>query len=200
MLRAKPSEIGHKSRFALASPRLRDDTPYFYWTFDDFENLRLEQNSGAFDGSVWKCNAISSYAIGASHLTFDAPAEWGEGSRPVRFVRTADGLYEHRFEDTSYSGIRADTQHHVILTDRWTETDYGRGVFILVLPIKKSEQTREPLMEAVPVGSGAPGAAAVAPSHSWGISEAALTSQQERPWRSQVRSFDPGGEWRSSSV
>lgn len=96
------------------------------------------------------------YAIGALYLTFDAPEEWGEGSRPVRFVRTANGLYEHQSEYAINSGVRADTQTHVVLTGRWTETDYGRGVFILVLPIKSSEQIREPLMEAVPVRSLTP--------------------------------------------
>ena len=53
---------------------------------------------------------ILSYSIGASHLTFDSPQEWDEGSRQVSFARTANGLYEHQFEDTIYSGVRADTQ------------------------------------------------------------------------------------------
>ncbi len=118
-------------------------------------DLRLEHNKEGFGGSVWKSNSISSYAIGASYLAFDAPVDWGQGSCPVHFVRTADGLYEHQSEDTTYSGVRADTQTHVVLTGRWTEANYGRGMFILVLPIKTSEQIREPLMEAVPVGRGA---------------------------------------------
>ena len=39
---------------------LDSGTPYFYWTFDEFENLKLEQKKEGFDGSVWKSNAISS--------------------------------------------------------------------------------------------------------------------------------------------
>jgi hypothetical protein len=100
-----------------------------------------------------KRNAIASYAIGASYLTFDAPLDWGEGHRPVRFMRTDAGCYQHRFEDTFYSGVRADTTKHVILTGRWTETNYGRGVFILVLPIKQSEYIPLTEAEAIPVGS-----------------------------------------------
>jgi hypothetical protein len=130
-----------------------NDTPFFYWTFDEFEDLKAEQAKDRFDGSVWKRNAISSYAIGASHLRFDGPADWGKGSRPVHLFRTAEGLYEHRFEDTFYSGIRADTRSIVVLTGRWTVTDYGRGVFILVLPIKKSEYIPVTKAEAVPIGS-----------------------------------------------
>jgi hypothetical protein len=132
---------------------LDSDAPCFYWTFDDFEGLKSERNRQEFDGSVWKRNDIISYAIGTSHLTFDAPADWGEGPRPVRFLRTAEGSYEHRFENTFYSGVRADTQSHVVLTGRWTQTDYGRGVFILVLPIKQIEYIPVRKAEAVPLGS-----------------------------------------------
>jgi hypothetical protein len=132
---------------------LDSNTPYFYWTFDDFEDLKAERNRQEFGSSVWKADAILSYAIGASYLTFDAPTDWGEGRRPVRFVLTADGLYEHRFEDTFYSGVRADTSNHVVVTGRWTEPDHGRGVFVLVLPIKQAEYIPVTKTEAVPVGS-----------------------------------------------
>jgi hypothetical protein len=132
---------------------LGSEMPYFYWTFDEFEDLKSERKRQEFGGSVWKRNDIVSYAIGASDLTFDAPTDWGEGPRPVRFLRTAEGSYEHRFEDTFYSGVRADTQSHVVLTGRWTQTDYGRGVFILVLPIKEAEYIPVTNTEAVPVGS-----------------------------------------------
>ena len=132
---------------------LNGDTPCFYWTFDEFEDLKSERKRQEFGGSVWKRNDIVSYAIGASDLTFDAPTDWGEGPRPVRFLRTAEGSYEHLFEDTLYSGVRADTQSHVVLTGRWTQTDYGRGVFILVLPIKEAEYIPVTNTEAVPVGS-----------------------------------------------
>jgi len=132
---------------------LDSDVPYFYWTFDDFADLKAERINQGFEGFVWKRNAILSYDVGASHLTFDAPEEWDEGSRHVSFGCTANGCYEHQFEDTIYSGVRADTQSHVVLTGRWTQTDYGQGVFILVLPIKKGEEIPEPLMEAVPLPS-----------------------------------------------
>ena len=130
---------------------LDSETPYFYWTFDDFADLKLKENRESFKGSVWKRNEILSYAIGASHLSFDAPEEWGEDLRPVSFLQTADGLYEHQFETTVYSGVRADTQNHVVLTGRWTEIDYGQGVFILVLPIKKVEFIPKTAMETIPV-------------------------------------------------
>ena len=149
-----PDRIGNAPNAKLAvMVALDSDTPCFYWTFDEFEDLKSEQNSQTFGGSVWKRNDIRSYAIGASLLTFDAPTDWDEGPRPVRFVRTADGLYEHRFEDTFYSGVRADTPNHVVLTGRWTEPDFGRGVFILVLPIKEAEYIPVTKTEAVPVGS-----------------------------------------------
>jgi hypothetical protein len=132
---------------------LDSDTPHFYWTFDDFHDLKSEKDRQEFGGSVWKRNDITSYAIGGSHLTFDAPLDWGEGERPVRFARTAEGLYEHRFEDTFYSGVRADTPKHVVVTGRWSETNFGRGVFILVLPIKQAAYIPVTEAEAVPVGS-----------------------------------------------
>jgi len=132
---------------------LDSDTPSFYWTFDEFDDLKSERNRQEFGNAVWKRNDIASYSIGASYLTFDAPADWGEGSRTVRFIRSAEGLYEHHFEGTFYSGVRADTQRHVIVTGRWMELDYGRGVFILVLPIKRAEYIPITKAEAVPVGS-----------------------------------------------
>jgi hypothetical protein len=66
---------------------LDSNTPCFYWTFDDFEYLKSERKRQEFGGSVWKSNDIVSYVIGASDLTFDAPADWGEGKRPVHFLR-----------------------------------------------------------------------------------------------------------------
>jgi hypothetical protein len=66
---------------------LDSEMPCFYRTFDDFEDLSSERNGQEFGGFVWKRNDIISYAIGTSHLTFDAPADWGEGPRPVRFQR-----------------------------------------------------------------------------------------------------------------
>jgi hypothetical protein len=132
---------------------LDTETACFYWTFDEFEDLKSERSKQAFGGSVFKRNDIRSYSIGGSHLTFEAPLDWGEDERPVRFVRTAEGLYEHRFEATFYSGVRADTPKHVVVTGRWTQTNYGRGVFVLVLPIKQAEYIPITEAEAVPLGS-----------------------------------------------
>src|SRR5438309_1733657 len=94
---------------------LDSETPCFYWTFDDFEDLEQERTEYGFRNSVWKRNAITSYAIGESYVTFDSPEEWGEGDTPVRLDRTSDGRYEYHSEGIRYEGVRADTQSHVVL-------------------------------------------------------------------------------------
>ncbi len=132
------------------------DTPYFYWTFDRLGDLEQGQNQYGFDGSVWKADMILSYEIGEGQLTFNSPAEWARGLPPVRFHRTPDGRYEHRSERLVFEAVRADTQSHVVLTGRWSETDFGTGVFIAVLPIKQSEEILLETAATVPVETAVP--------------------------------------------
>ena len=127
------------------------DMPYLYWTFDSLGDLEQGQIQYGFDGSVWKADLIRSYEIGEAHLTFDSPADWAKGLTLVTFHLTPGGRYEYRSEGVVYEAVRADTQSHVILTGRWTETDAGKGLFIAVLPIK---QGAEILLEIGGDGAG----------------------------------------------
>jgi hypothetical protein len=138
---------------------LESETPYFHWTFDNFDDLSHEATDYGFEGSVWKSDVIPSYAIGEAYLTFDSPEEWGVGDAPVRFHRTPDGRYEHRSERIAYDAVRADTKTNVVLTGRWTETDFGKGVFIAVFPIKLAEEILLEDTAAVPVESHVPAVA-----------------------------------------
>jgi hypothetical protein len=139
---------------------LESDTPYFYWTFDKIEHLNAEQIDCGFEGSVWKADVIPSYAIGESFVTFDSPEEWGVGDAPIRFHRNPDGRYEHRSKGIAYDAVRADTKTHVVLTGRWTETDFGKGVFIAVFPVKLTEQVLLEDTAIMPVVMPAPVAVA----------------------------------------
>jgi len=139
---------------------LESERPFFYWTFDKIEDLNAEQIECGFEGSVWKADAIPSYAVGEAFLTFDSPSEWGVGDVPVRFHRTPDGRYEHRSKGIVYDAVRATTKHHVVLTGRWTETDFGKGVFIAVFPIRQAEQMFLEDATKLPVESYVPTAVA----------------------------------------
>ena len=132
------------------------DTPYFYWTFDRLGDLEQGHNQYGFDGSVWKADLILSYEIGEDQLTFGSPAEWAKGLPPAQFHRTAEGRYEHRSNGVVYDAVRADTQSHVVLTGRWSETDAGKGVFIAVLPIKQGVEVFLESAATVPVESAVP--------------------------------------------
>ncbi len=135
---------------------LESETPHFYWTFDRLGDLEQGQNQYRFDGSVWKADVILSYEIGEAHLTFDSPAEWAKGLPPAQFHRTAEGRYEHRSNGVVYDAVRADTQSHVVLTGRWTETDAGKGIFIAVLPVKQGAEVFLETAATVPVESAVP--------------------------------------------
>jgi hypothetical protein len=139
---------------------LASEIPYFHWTFDKVEDLNQQQIEYGFEGSVWKSDVIPAYAIGESFLTFDSPEEWGVGDAPVRFHRTPDGRYEHRSEGIAYDAVRADTKTHVVLTGRWTETDFGKGVFIAAFPVKQTEQILLEDTAILPVESHVPAAVA----------------------------------------
>ncbi len=139
---------------------LESDTPYFHWTFDKLEDLGQEQMEYGFEGSVWKSDVISSYAIGESFLSFDSPEEWDVGEAPIRFHKTPDGRYEHRSEGVAYDVVRADTKTHVVLTGRWTEADFGKGVFIAVFPIKLTQEILLEDTAMIPVESRVPAAVA----------------------------------------
>lgn len=139
---------------------IESDTPYFHWTFDKLDDVNQSQKEYGFEGSVWKSDVILSYAIGEVYLTFDPPEEWGEGLPPVRFHRTPDGRYEHRSEGIAYDAVRADTKTHVVLTGRWTEPDFGKGVFIAVFPIKLRDELLLETVASMPVESHAPAAVA----------------------------------------
>jgi hypothetical protein len=89
---------------------LDSETPCFYWTFDDFEDLEHERTEYEFQDAVGKCNAIKPYAIGPSHVTCDSPEEWDQGDFPVPFDRHSDGRYEYHSEGVWYEGVRADTK------------------------------------------------------------------------------------------
>ena len=132
---------------------LESETPQFHWTFDKFADLENGQNEYGFEGSVWKSEMIQSYSIDEAHLSFDSPAEWGEGFPPLRLDRTPDGRYEHLSEDIAYDAVRADTQTHVVLTGRWIEADVGKGVFIAVFPIKQGVEILLEDMATVPIES-----------------------------------------------
>jgi len=132
------------------------DAPYFYWTFDRLGDLEQGHSRYAFDGSVWKVDMISSYDVGDGHLTFDSPAEWAKGLPPAEFQRNSRGHYEHRSEGVVYDAVRADTQNHIVLTGRWTETDFGKGVFVAVLPIERRSAILLETAASVPVESHAP--------------------------------------------
>lgn len=139
---------------------LESETPYFHWTFDKIVDLDEQENGPGFEGSVWKSDMILSYDIGEAFLSFDAPEEWAVGDAPVRFHRTDDGRYEHRSEGIAYDAVRADTKTHVVLTGRWSEVDFGKGVFIAVFPIKLSEEIFLEDTAMVPIESRVPVAVA----------------------------------------
>ena len=133
----------------------KSDTAYFYWTFDSLGDLEQDQNEYGFDGAVWKSDLIESYAIGETQLTFCSPATWAS-LPPLTFRRTPQGHYEYRSENAVYDAVRADTQTHVVLTGRWTETDLGKGVFIAVLPFKEDSPVLIETTTTVPVESVVP--------------------------------------------
>ena len=58
---------------------LESDTPYFYWTFDRFEDLQQKRGENGFENSVWKSDVIPSYDIWETQLSFAPPEEWGVG-------------------------------------------------------------------------------------------------------------------------
>jgi hypothetical protein len=116
---------------------LESETPYFYWTFNRLGDLEQSHNQYGFDGSVWKSDVISSYSTGEADLTFESSAKWADGLPPATFHRTLQGHYEHRSKGIIYDAVRADTRSHVVLTGRWSETEFGSGVFIAVLPLKQ---------------------------------------------------------------
>jgi hypothetical protein len=130
---------------------LESETPYFYWTFDKLDDLKREQPAYGFEGSVWKSDLIPSYAVGEAHVTFDSPESWGEGLQPVRFHRTSNGRYEHRSEGVAYDALRADTETHIVLTGRWTEADFGKGVFVAVFPVILTDEILLETVASVPV-------------------------------------------------
>lgn len=131
------------------------DTPYFYWTFNRLADLEQGQGQYGFDGAAWKADAISGYSIGEGDVTFDSQAKWAEGS-PVTLHRTAQGSYQHRSKNVVYDAVRADTLTHVILTGRWSETDFGNGVFIAVLPLKQDVKVLLESAVRVPVETAVP--------------------------------------------
>jgi hypothetical protein len=135
---------------------LESETPYFHWTFDKLEDLNQDQIDYGFEGSVWRCDVIPSYPIGESFWTFDSPEEWGVGEAPVRFHRTPDGRYKRRSQRITYDAVRADTKTHVVLTGRWSVTDFGNGVFVAVFPIKQTEKIFVEDTAKVPIGSYVP--------------------------------------------
>ena len=131
-------------------------TPYFYWTFDRLGDLEQGHSRYGFDGSVWNADMISSYDVGEVHLTFDSPAEWARGLPPVKFQRNSQGHYEHRSEGVVYDAVRADTPTHIVLTGRWSETDFGTGMFVAVFPIKEGLAIFLETTATVPVESQVP--------------------------------------------
>ena len=135
---------------------LENDTPYFYWTFDRLGDLEQGQIQHGFDGSVWKADVIQSYQLGEGQVSFDSPAAWAKGLPPVRFRRMSHGRYECRSEGVVYEAVRADTQNHVVLTGRWTETEAGKGLFIAVLPIKEGVEIVLESAAMVPIENEVP--------------------------------------------
>jgi hypothetical protein len=135
---------------------LESETAHFNWTFDRLGDLEQGKHHFGFDGSVWKAEAIRSYEIGEGELIFDVPAEWAKGLPPIRLHRTPQGRYEHRAGRVIYEAVRADTQTHVVLTGRWTETDAGKGVFIAVLPINEGAEIFLESAAMVPLESHVP--------------------------------------------
>lgn len=141
---------------AIIMVTIESDTPYFHWTFDKLEILNHVRIECGFEGSVWKSDVNPLLRIGESSLTFESPEEWDAGNAPVRFHRTPDGRYEHRSGGIAYDAVRADTKKHVILTGRWTETDFGKGVFIAIFPIKLKEEILLEGAVKIPIESRVP--------------------------------------------
>jgi hypothetical protein len=116
---------------------IESDQACMWWTFDSIEDLSDQSSIVGFGDSIWKENRIPSFAVGETHIAFDAPEDWGEGLPPVRFEKTSNNSYIFQGEGTRYEGARSDTGTHVILTGRWTESDYGTGIFIAVFPVNR---------------------------------------------------------------
>lgn len=70
---------------------------------------------------------------------------------PIR--RTSDARYEHRSEGIIYDAVRADTKTNVVLTGKWAESDFGKGVFVAVFPIKESAEILLEAAATIPVES-----------------------------------------------
>jgi len=110
---------------------LQSDLPRMWWTFDASEDLNSDYE--VFGGAVWKCNRLGDYRLGNSYIAFD----WFDDENTMaslRLEKNDDGLFTYRDPDESYEAAKSQTVSHTLLTGRWAQTDYGRGVFIAVFP------------------------------------------------------------------
>ena len=135
---------------------LESDTAYFHWTFDRLGDLEQGQNPYGFDGSVWKSDPILSYSIGEVDVTLQSPAKWAKDLPPASFHRTLQGHYEHRAKGVVYDAVRTENLTHVVLTGRWSEIEFGNGVFIAVLPLKQAVVVPLDMSATVPVENTVP--------------------------------------------
>ena len=115
---------------------LESEVPYLYWTLDRLGDLEQSQNRYRFDGSVWKADMIRS-TLWRIPPDLRLASGMGQGLAACEVSAKSEGHYVHRSEGVVYDAVRADTLNHVVLTGRWTETDFGKGVFIAVFPIKE---------------------------------------------------------------
>ncbi len=104
------------------------EMPFVHWTTDA---LNLKGSHQTVELAAWHHSPTLSYTIADSYVTFEAPAEWGEGSSQVRLQRTSGGIYECHSQSTWFRGVRAETGTHVIMTGWWsTVRAGGTGIFI----------------------------------------------------------------------
>jgi hypothetical protein len=58
--------------------------------------------------------------------------------RPPGFSEIHEATISIGRKGVVYGAVLADTPTHIVLTGRWSEADFGAGVFVAVLPIKES--------------------------------------------------------------
>lgn len=108
----------------------------YYWTLDKFDDLEEHREEEGFEKAVWKCNDVPSYAITPDSVTFDRPETWDAGP-PVKLKLDADGLYYQSSDGLTHEGARADKATHVVMTGKWGQDGFSKGVFVAVFPVKQ---------------------------------------------------------------
>ena len=80
-------------------------------------------------GDKVKETFIESYVIADDHVKFDYD------NKPVIIWNCCTkGFVANMNQECKYTGVRTDTETHVVLTGNWVEESCYEGLFILVLP------------------------------------------------------------------